>query len=266
MTIKVLSFYSFKSIGCTTAIAFIAKHLAKKEKKVAIIDFNLESPNICSLLKLTTPQQKGVVDYLYEKANFNSHQYCTEIKDICYSSHLSQNISVIPTGNVDKNYIHRVAELDRGLIASFYKKDFNPIRALINDVKKLIKPDVILIDTNSGINDLSSIAINDLSDVVYINLFPNEIHFKGLNIILETIRRAKFNNKKKKPVINFVLLPLPHMQKKKLLKKVDQWFRENNIKDFSNIYAVDYNYEVVLSGIDIDESMYTDYQIIANSI
>jgi hypothetical protein len=56
------------------------------------------------------------------------------------------------------------------------------------------------------------------------------------------------------------------MQKKKLLKKVDQWFQKNNINDFSNIYAVDYNYEVVLSGIDIDESMYTDYKIIANSI
>ena len=51
-----------------------------------------------------------------------------------------------------------------------------------------------------------------------------------------------------------------------LLKKVDQWFLKNNINDFSNVYAVDYNYEVVLSGIDIDESMYTDYQIIANSI
>ncbi|MDE5121825.1 MAG: hypothetical protein O4965_17765, partial [Trichodesmium sp. St19_bin1] len=137
---------------------------------------------------------------------------------------------------------------------------------LINDVKELIKPDVILIDTNSGINDLSSIAINDLSDVVYINLFPNEIHFKGLTIILEGIKRCKFNNKKKNPVINFVLLPLPHMQKKKLFKKVDQWIHKNNIKDFSNIYAVDYNYEVVLSGIDIDESIYTDYQIIADSI
>ena len=266
MVTKIISFYSFKSIGCTTAIAFIAKHLANKGKKVAVIDFNLESPNISNLLSLETFQYKGVVDYFYERALSLSHQCSTTINDICYRCNLSQNISVIPTGDIDKYYIHRASELDRGLIASFYKKDFNPIRALINDVKELIKPDVILIDTNSGINDLSSIAINDLSDVVYINLFPNEIHFKGLTIILEGIKRCKFNNKKKNPVINFVLLPLPHMQKKKLFKKVDQWIHKNNIKDFSNIYAVDYNYEVVLSGIDIDESIYTDYQIIADSI
>jgi cellulose biosynthesis protein BcsQ len=266
MVTKIISFYSFKSIGCTTAIAFIAKHLAKRGKKVAVIDFNFESPNISSLLPLETFQYKGVVDYFYERALSLSHQYSTTINDICYRCKLSKNISVIPTGDIDEHYIHRASELDRGLIASFYRKDLNPIRALINDVKKLIKPNVILIDTNSGINDLSSIVINDLSDVVYINLFPNEIHFKGLNIILEAIRRAKFNNKRKQPVINFILLPLPYMQKKKLLKKVDQWFLKNNINDFSNVYAVDYNYEVVLSGIDIDESMYTDYQIIANSI
>ena len=266
MNIKIISFYSFKSIGCTTAIAFTAKHLAKKSKRVAVIDFNLESPNINSLLKLKTSEHKGVVDYLYERINYNSHQYSTKINDICYRCHTSQNISVIPTGDINEHYINRVAELDRGMIASFYKRDFNPIKALINDVKQLIKPDVILIDTNSGINDLSSITINDLSDIVYINLFPNEIHFKGLTIILEAIKRSKFNNKRKQPVINFILLPLPHMRKKKLLKKVEQWIQKNNIKDFSNIYAVDYNYEVVLSGIDIDESIYTDYQIIADSI
>jgi cellulose biosynthesis protein BcsQ len=266
MVTKIISFYSFKSIGCTTAIAFIAKHLAKKGKKVAVIDFNFESPNICSLLPLETFQYKGIVDYFYERALSLSHQYSTTINDICYRCNLSKNISVIPTGDIDEHYIHRASELDRGLIASFYKKDFNPIRALINDVKKLIKPDVILIDTNSGINDLSSIAINDLSDVVYINLFPNEIHFRGLSILLEAIKRCQLNSKKRKPVINFILLPLPYIQKKKLLKKVDKCFHVNHIKDFSNIYAVDYNYEIVLSGIDIDESTYPDYEIIANSI
>jgi|GEM_PF-6914953 ATPases involved in chromosome partitioning len=234
MVTKIISFYAFKSIGCTTAIAFIAKHLANKGRKVAVIDFNFESPNISSLLSLETFQYKGVVDYFYETAlllSDSNSNVCT-INDICYRSNISQNITVIPTGDINEHYINRVAELDRGLIASFYKKDFNPIRALINDVKKLIKPDVILIDTNSGINDLSSIAINDLSDVVYINLFPNEVHFRGITIILEAIKRAKFNNKKKQPVINFILLPLLHMEKKKLLKKVEQWFQKNNIKIF----------------------------------
>ena len=266
MVTKIISFYSFKSIGCTTAIAFIAKHLAKKGKKVAVIDFNFESPNISSLLPLETFQYKGVVDYFYERSLSLSHQYSTTINDICYRCNLSQNISVIPTGDIDEYYIHRASELDRGLIASFYKKDFNPIRALINDVKKLIKPDVILIDTNSGINDLSSITINDLSDIVYINLFPNDIHFKGINILLEAIKRCKINNKKKLPVINFILSPLLYMQKKKLIQKAEKWLKTNPIKDYSNIYTIDYNYEIILSGIDIDESIYTDYEIIANSI
>ena len=266
MNIKIISFYSFKSIGCTTAIAFTAKHLAKKSKRVAVIDFNLESPNINSLLKLKTSEHKGVVDYLYERINYNSHQYSTKINDICYRCHTSQNISVIPTGDINEHYINRVAELDRGMIASFYKRDFNPIKALINDVKQLIKPDVILIDTNSGINDLSSITINDLSDVVYINLFPNDIHFKGLSVILEAIKRCKINNKKKKPIINFILLPLPYMQRQKFIKKAQDWFLTNTITDFSDIYVVDYNHEIRLSGIDIDESKYTDYQIISNSI
>ena len=116
MNIKIISFYSFKSIGCTTAIAFTAKHLAKKSKRVAVIDFNLESPNINSLLKLKTSEHKGVVDYLYERINYNSHQYSTKINDICYRCHTSQNISVIPTGDINEHYINRVAELDLSLI------------------------------------------------------------------------------------------------------------------------------------------------------
>ena len=78
-----------------------------------------------------------------------------------------------PTGDINEHYINRVAELDRGMIASFYKRDFNPIKALINDVKQLIKPDVILIDTNSGINDLSSITINDLSTIFEFSSFTS---------------------------------------------------------------------------------------------
>ena len=236
MVTKIISFYSFKSIGCTTAIAFIAKHLANKGKKVAVIDFNLESPNISNLLSLETFQYKGVVDYFYERALSLSHQCSTTINDICYRCNLFQNISVIPTGDINEHYINRVAELDRGMIASFYKRDFNPIKALINDVKQLIKPDVILIDTNSGINDLSSITINDLSDIVYINLFPNDIHFKGINILLEAIKRCKINNKKKSPVINFILSPLLYMQKKKLIQKAEKWLKTNPIKDLSLIH------------------------------
>jgi len=56
------------------------------------------------------------------------------------------------------------------------------------------------------------------------------------------------------------------MQRQKFIKKAQDWFLTNTITDFSDIYVVDYNHEIRLSGIDIDESKYTDYQIISNSI
>src|SRR3569833_142258 len=62
-----VAFYSYKGgVGRSTALAIVARQLAREGFSVAVIDLDLEAPGINSLLLAqSVPSPIGVVDYLY---------------------------------------------------------------------------------------------------------------------------------------------------------------------------------------------------------
>lgn len=67
---KVISFYSYKGgVGRTTALVLAALQMARKGKRVAVIDMDLEAPGLSAILRQETGMeypQYGVVDFLVE--------------------------------------------------------------------------------------------------------------------------------------------------------------------------------------------------------
>jgi len=101
---KKIVFYSYKGgTGRTLALANIASYLAQFEFKVCIIDMDLEAPGIhYKFLEYTDPRinnMLGVVDYI---------DYFVQNKlpppDISpYLINFNDNISIMPSGNVNNN-------------------------------------------------------------------------------------------------------------------------------------------------------------------
>ena len=157
------------------------------------MDFDLEAPGISILLESDIEQidrdNYGVLDYLYQRflnpeENFLPIESCIDRVELKTRGELF----LVPVGEYDENYIHRLAELYRGTLQAFYRRENNLIEQLIKDIKEQLNPDVILIDSRSGFNDTSAIALLDLADLGIICFSPTDQNFKGLSWIVKTVR------------------------------------------------------------------------------
>lgn len=213
---KTITFYSYKGgVGRTLALSNIAKRLAEFDKKVCILDFDLEAPGLHIKLENYLPKKKkvlGIVDYIYEFSTKGSipsdiSSYTTKLK--------TNNIFFIPAGNpLSNNYWMKLAQINWWKL--FYSSKSEGIPFFL-DLKEKInlkyKPDYLLIDSRTGISELSSITISILADSVIFFSANNKENIQGCKQVLKGLsdeRNNLFNSTKD---IHFVLSRIPSPQK-----------------------------------------------------
>ena len=187
--IPIVSFYSYKGgMGRTTTLASFAMFLTLKyRKKVFIIDCDLEAPGFNNFfLKYPAEpnQQQGLIEYLIdketgfatkEKLNLYtseiSHEYSGEgIIRVMYAGNLATNTITDNTQTTDlDHYVEGLARLDLSN-ANYSAKLFD---GLFEDIKDTYSPDVILIDSKTGICDVMGLTVCTLSDLV-VGFFRND--------------------------------------------------------------------------------------------
>ncbi len=283
----IATFYSFRGgVGRSTALGLVAGILAtEKKRRVVIVDFDLEAPGISILLESDiepiNQENYGVLDYLYQRF-LTPEENFPPIESCIYQVELKARgeLFLVPVGEYDENYIHRLAELDRGTLQAFYRRENNPVEQLIEDIKEQLNPDVILIDARPGFNDTSAIALLDLADLGIICFSPTDQSFKGLSWIVQTVRKQY--QYRGKPDLRFVLTPMPAVaaeQRQIWISKVEDWIEENWIEDYRRVpsytivselyYEVNYNPNIsTLSSLvnDLPQSLLDNYLSIAEVI
>jgi cellulose biosynthesis protein BcsQ len=212
----VVTFYSFKGgVGRSTALGLVAGILATRNRRVVMVDFDLEAPGISVLfqndLETINEEQYGVLDYLHQRyltpdLNIPTIENCISQVNLDTRGELF----LVPAGEYNENYIHRLADLDRHTLQSFYRGErgeINPVQQLITDIKERLDPDVILIDARPGFNDTSAIALFDLADTAIICFSPTDQSFEGLRWVVQAVKKQR--DYQGKPDIRFLLTPIP---------------------------------------------------------
>lgn len=204
---KVITFYSYKGgVGRSTTLASCATFLSNHYgKKILIIDCDLEAPGFTNYF-LEEPSQinyhLGVVEYFMD-LDFNSDKidigdYVWEVgKDFSGNG----SIIVMPAGNLDeshisgnnvltthkKHYLEGLARIDISSSFNMYKK----FGTLLKQAENEFQPDVILIDSRTGFNDIFGITAFRVSDLV-VGLFGNNAqNLPGLNYFIDRIIESK---------------------------------------------------------------------------
>jgi MinD-like ATPase involved in chromosome partitioning or flagellar assembly len=155
-------FYSIKGgVGRSTALAVTAWALAEEGKRVLVLDMDLESPGISSsLLSSEKAPMYGIVDWLVEDLIDNGD---TITQDIFSVSDLSRNgeIFIVPSyGKKPGEYISKIGRVWMPKINDNNRELWqNRMNRLIKTLTKQHKPDVILIDSRAGIDEISSACI-----------------------------------------------------------------------------------------------------------
>lgn len=215
---KTITFYSYKGgVGRSLTLSNIATRLADLGKRVCIIDFDLEAPGLHLKFKKYLNQKsinKGIVEYIYEfqEKSFIPEEISNYFVDISYHGTLNGSIKLIPAGNVSKNkYWKQLSSINWKEL--FYSKDNNGINLLLHlkeVIKKDLNPDFILIDSRTGITDISGIAMTLLSDKIVMLAANNEENISGTGTIIKSLLTEENNLMGKLPEVYFVLSRIPY--------------------------------------------------------
>ena len=206
-------FYSIKGgVGRSTALAATAWTLAEEGKKVLILDMDLESPGISSsLLSKEKSPMYGIVDWLVEDLVDNGDQVFPYIAS---PSDLSRNgeIYVVPAyGKEPGEYISKIgrAWMSKPMPKNHRELWHYRLKRLLQKLESQIKPDVILIDSRAGIDEISSACITCFgAESVLLFSIDSEQTWDGYKILFDHwLKTGTFKNIRERLQIIGALIP-----------------------------------------------------------
>lgn len=182
--IPVITFYSYKGgMGRTTALISYAMDLAiNKNKRVVIVDCDLEAPGYLNFFDLSehiglkSGKKNGVVEFISD-VQFVTNRDTLDINDyvinvgndnankVAYNN--LSNIWLVPAGNLNESYetegydSNKSSENRRNYLEGLSRINLANISTIVEDfqllfskLKETIHPDIILLDSRTGFNDI----------------------------------------------------------------------------------------------------------------
>lgn len=219
---RTVAFYSFKGgVGRTTALIHVAWLLVKQGKKVVVVDLDIEAPGLSKALDLDDSPEVGIVDYFYERAYApDGADYEIQIGDIL-AEYRDQQLGdtrggrffVVPTGKLDLDYLAKVDDLKASTWVNGNESLWD---VFTRDIKKQIEPDLILVDSRTGLNQWGAFSLVQAADSAILVLFPNAQNAEGAKILVQALGSLGKQN------INFVFSPIPNSDAKKEARSIQE--------------------------------------------
>lgn len=188
-------FFSIKGgVGRSTAMAAAAWALAESGRRVLVLDMDLESPGLSSSILPADRRPKfGITDWLVEDLVDNGDAV---LGDMVATSQLSHNgdIHVVPAHGVDPG--EYIAKLGRAWMpkptADGRREPWaQRLQRLIGALEARLKPDVVLIDSRAGIDEVASACVTDLgATCVLLFAIDGEQTWSGYRVLFRHWRRA----------------------------------------------------------------------------
>lgn len=186
-----VTFYSFKGgVGRTLSMMNTAYRLSTRGRSVFIFDFDLEAPGIDVLFPSKQPSS-GLLDCI---AHYSESGTVPPIEDF---------VSEIPTDNAGKIYYIPAGQRDhnyQSLLAKLNWKDFYGrhegfyfVENLKAAVQVKYKADYLLVDSRTGLTDISGICTLQLPDLVVLLFGLNDQNLIGTSQIYRSITHNKLD-------------------------------------------------------------------------
>ncbi len=187
---KRIVFFSIKGgVGRSTALAVTAWSLAEQGKKVLVLDLDLESPGLSSnLLPEDRRPTYGITDWLVEDLVDNGN---TILSDMVATSLLSRNgdIWVVPAhGREFGEYISKLGRVWMPKTSADGHRESwaDRLERLISNLEQAHQPDIILIDSRAGIDEIASTCITHLkADLILLFALAGAQTWTGYSILFD---------------------------------------------------------------------------------
>lgn len=154
----VITFFSYKGgVGRTTSLALTATYLARNGLKVFVVDCDFEAPGLINFFdsSQSSSHKSGLVEYLNDREFDKKTKISEYVYNIDKSYSGEGTINLMSAGNIlgssdDLNsYVEGLAKID---LQGFNL--INTLRKLVSEINSTYNPDVILIDSRTGFNNV----------------------------------------------------------------------------------------------------------------
>lgn len=236
----IVTFYSYKGgAGRTQLLANVAAYLCfYEDKKVLMIDWDLEAPGLHFYFKKPRLKHKGLIDLFSDycelvlknievpedtiEKKFKDKLSEYIVPDLELSASGKGRIDLMPAGLYDDSYTRKINTFDW---VKFYETlDGGFFIELLKKYLKTQDYDYIFIDSRTGVSDYSGICNIQIPDANVMVVTPIEQNVVGSKKVTERIKNAEYivENMKRYPII-FPLLsrldPANNGQKAKWIKR-----------------------------------------------
>ena len=183
-------FFSIKGgVGRSTALAITAWSLAEAGHRVLVLDLDLESPGLSSALVPRGHRPTyGITDWLVEDLVSNEGQL---LSDMVLTSDLSRNGTILVAPAHGRDPGEYVAKLGRVWMskadgAGGYEAWPQRLGRLLAKLEGEYKPDIVLIDSRSGIDEVASACVTELgAESVLLFTADGEQTWSGYKVLFE---------------------------------------------------------------------------------
>jgi MinD-like ATPase involved in chromosome partitioning or flagellar assembly len=190
------TFYSFKGgVGRTLALANVAVTLARRGKRVLVVDLDLEAPGLTTLDVFANAEGKpGFLDFVQQYLTEGRVSHASAFIHTCeihnpQSPALSDfSIDVMPAGCEGDSYAGALAAIDW---ADLYERRNGFL--LMEELRAQWAQagyDYVFIDSRTGHTDSGGICTRQLPDAVVLVFFPNDQNLLGLRQVVRSIREG----------------------------------------------------------------------------
>ena len=205
----IVTFYSLRGgVGRTTALAAAARILSERGRRLLCVDMDLEAPGLATVLGCSEPSEdQGVLPLLLALERGDD----VDIRDHVLRVNEGEELYCLPAGQLSSDYADRLRLLDPEI---WYREADNPLHKLLQLAKEsALEPDLILLDSRTGISPVAAPLLFDVSDLAVICFYPHPQAERGTELLVKALISAKSrratHDTPLTPEPRFIVSPLP---------------------------------------------------------
>lgn len=176
-------------VGRSTTAAALASHLARNGKRVLVLDLDLESPGIsAALLPRDQHPEFGIVDWFVEDLVGQGEAVLSGMVGRPeWRQPISGDVMVVPAYGANLGeYVAKLGRVYLDRVNGEGRRSWTMrLATLLDELERQEQPDVVILDSRSGLHDLAAAAVTDVAAHVLLFALDSESTWDGYRVLFQ---------------------------------------------------------------------------------